>query len=342
MDSSNNQGQDSETRMTEAEFQQQWHEDKAVYNAWGSLVVSTILGELTKAGKINDSFLKIPAKHRLKEDQSLIDKAFYRPGKTYSDPYNDIEDKVGARFVVLLVEDIRLISEIINQSEIWSFDACKHFDEDKEREPLLFTYQSVHFVLRPKKAITIGDCTITTDTPCEVQIRTLLQHAHAELTHDAIYKAKRAVEPKVHRTVAKSMALIETTDDFFTEVTQQLNQGPVEEFGILSRLDALYFSYTGIKPQTQKSILTIFDEFEDLVDETLIDSIETYINKNPAVAEIIKAKFSEGAIYKQSTVLLLYWMLKRKKQKLIERWPFDRSMLIPLANDIGVSTRDDN
>jgi ppGpp synthetase/RelA/SpoT-type nucleotidyltranferase len=342
MDSSNNQGQNSETRMIEAEFQQQWNEDKAVYDAWGKLVVSTILDGITKADKSLDSFIKIPVKHRIKDDQSLIDKAFYRPDKTYTDPYNDIEDKVGVRFVVLLIEDIKLISNIISQSDIWSFDACKHFDKDKEREPLLFTYQSVHFVLRPKETIIIDGLSILANTPCEVQIRTLLQHAHAELTHDAIYKAKRTVEPKVHRTVAKSMALIETTDDFFTEVTQQLNQGPIEEFGIQSKLDALYFSYTGIKAHTQKSLLTILDEFEELIDETLIDSIETYINRNPAIAEIIKSKYSDGALYKQSTVLLLYWMLKRKKSKLLERWPFDRNLLIPLANDIGVSTRDDN
>jgi ppGpp synthetase/RelA/SpoT-type nucleotidyltranferase len=342
MDSSNYQGQDSETRMTEAEFQQQWNEDKAVYDAWGTLVVSTIVDGLTKAGKSHDSFLKIPVKHRLKDDQSLIDKAFYRSDKAYADPYSDIEDKVGVRFVVLLIEDIKLISDIIAQSDIWLFDACKHFDQDKEREPLLFTYQSVHFVLRPKETIDANGLSIPVNTPCEVQIRTLLQHAHAELTHDAIYKAKRTVEPKVLRTVAKSMALIETTDDFFTEVTQHLNQGPIAEFGIQSKLDALYFSYTGIKAHTQKSLLTILTEFEELIDETLIDSIETYINRNPEIVEIIKSKYSDGALYKQSTVLLLYWMLKRKKSKLLERWPFDRNILIPLANDIGVSTRDDS
>tara|TARA_R110000751_G_scaffold262728_1_gene362023 strand:- start:7668 stop:8654 length:987 start_codon:yes stop_codon:yes gene_type:complete len=328
--------------MTEEEFQQHWDRDKLAYDAWGGVVVATICTELKKAGKSIDVFLKIPPKHRVKGEQSLIDKAFYRPDKSYTDPYNEIEDKVGARFVVLLIEDIKLIDDIIKRSELWTFDACKHFDEDKEREPLLFTYQSVHFILRPKKALNVGGCNITTEIPCEVQIRTLLQHAHAELTHDAIYKAKRAVKPSVHRTVAKSMALIETTDGFFNEVSHQLNHGPVEELGIVSKLDAIYFSSTKIKPNTQKSILTILDEFEDLVNDTLIDSIESYINKTPEIAEIIQEKYSDSALYKQSTVLLLYWMLKRKKRKLLDSWPFDKSILIPLANDIGVSMRDDH
>lgn len=302
--------------MTEEEFQNQWNVDKPVYDAWGKRVVDEICEELKKADKSIDVFLKTPPKHRLKDTQSLIDKAFYRPEKSYQDPYNEIEDKVGARFVVLLIEDIKLINNIITRSNLWTYDACKHFDEDKEREPLLFSYQSVHFILRPKNTINVDGCNVTTNIPCEVQIRTLLQHAHAELTHDAIYKAKRAVKPKVHRTVAKSMALIETTDDFFNEVSLQLNCGPVEEFGIVSKLDALYFSSTGIKANTQKSILTILDEFEDLVNDTLISSIESYIHQTPEIVEIIQEKYKEGALYKQSTVLFIYWMLKRKRKKL--------------------------
>ena len=30
--------------------------------------------------------------------------------------------------------------------------------------------------------------TIEKDTPCEIQIRTLEQHAYAELSHDYVYK----------------------------------------------------------------------------------------------------------------------------------------------------------
>lgn len=338
MDQGNNQGQNSDSRMTEAEFLSKWQEDKSVYDAWGKFVVAEICSSLESVNKELGTFLKIPAKHRLKDDQSLIDKAFYRAGKNYSDPYNDIEDKVGSRFVVLTISDIELICNIIKSSNLWTFDACKHFDEDKENSPLLFTYQSVHFVLRPKKQVSIDGVDIPENVPCEVQIRTLLQHAHAELTHDAIYKAKTAIKPKVHRTVAKSMALIETTDDFFTEVTKQLSQGPLEELAIVSQLDALYYGFTGIKADTQKSILTILDEFEDLIDSDLINTIEQFIKNNPAIPEIIKSKYSDGALYKQSTVLLLYWMLKRKKRRLLDNWPLDKKMLIPLANDIGIST----
>jgi len=327
--------------MNEADFKDQWESDKPVYRAWGDYVVNTITQELERKGKNLDVFLKVPAKYRLKEESSLVDKAFYRPGKSYTDPYNQIEDKVGTRFIVLLLEDIKEICNIIEKCDVWSNDACKHFDEDKENDPLLFTYQSVHYIIRPKEEVIYSYTTIPISTSCEVQIRTLLQHAHAELTHDAIYKAKRAVQPRVHRTVAKSMALIETTDDFFTQVTEQLNNGPLEEHGVINRLDGLYFSVTGIRSHTQKSSLIIWDEFERFIDGNLVDNIQSMLRKYEFIPDIIKKRFGESAFYQQSTVLFLYWMLKNRKNRLLRDWPFSTELLEPLAIDLGVNTHVD-
>lgn len=329
--------------MNESEFRAKWESEKAVYEAWGGYVVNEITKELINRGKDLDVFLKVPAKYRLKDDNSLVDKAFYRSTKSYSDPYNEIEDKVGARFIVLLLEDIKEICEIIQATDGWAFDACKHFDEDRKRDPLLFTYQSVHYILRPKQEVRFNGVVIPITTSCEVQIRTLLQHAHAELTHDAIYKAKRTVQPKVHRTVAKSMALIETTDDFFSLVTQQLNHGPLEQYGIVDRLDGLYLSYTGIKSYIQKSSLIIWDVFEQFIDDNLVDSVQVFLrdSKYEFLSDTIKNKYSENIFYQQSTILFLYWMLANKKQRLIRDWPFPRELLEPLAIDLGISTWDE-
>lgn len=327
--------------MKETEFRELWEKDKPAYSAWGEYVTLKITQELSKKGKDLDSFLKTPAKPRLKNDTSLIDKAYYRPGKNYSDPYQQIEDKVGTRFIVLLLDDIKEICEIVENIDDWIFDACKHFDEDKEKSPLLFTYQSVHYILRPKNEIHSNEVTIPVSTPCEVQIRTLLQHAHAELTHDAIYKAKRTVQPKVHRTVAKSMALIETTDDFFTEVTRQLNHGPLEQYAILERLDGLYLTRTGIKPYFQKSSIVIWDTFEQFIDDSLINNINNLLDQNQFLFDTIKKRYSENSLYQQSTTFFIYWLLKNKRKRLLKDWPLPKSLLEPFAVDLGINTLDD-
>lgn len=326
--------------MNEEQFIQQWEKDKPVYRAWGDFIVESLSGALINEGKGTDGFLKIPAKYRLKDDQSLIDKAFYR-GKNYANPYVDIEDKVGVRFVVLLLDDISLICRLIEAYPEWDYDPCKHFDEDRRRDPLLFTYQSVHYILRPKRELVFNDLVIPKDTPCEVQVRTLLQHAHAELTHDAVYKAKRVVQPEVHRTVAKSMALIETTDQFFSEVSQKLNFGPIQEYKVIERLGSIYSSFTGCAAHEQKSSMVIWDVFESLIDDGFIDKVATITGKYPFLAGLIRQRYHENSFFQQGTILFLYWMLANKKKRLLADWPLSGDVLDVLAGDIGVNIHDD-
>lgn len=326
--------------MKEAEFKKKWGDEKPLFEAWGKYVLQAVQTALQEKGKNLDIFLKVPAKHRLKTDESLLDKAFYR-GKDYEDPYNDIEDKVGIRFVVLLLYDIKEISDIIEKNTAWKYDPCKHFEDDRERDPILFTYQSVHYILRPTTEISFENTIIPTSIPCEIQIRTLLQHAHAELTHDAIYKTKRRIKPKVHRTVAKSMALIETTDDFFIDVTKNLNQGPLQENRIIEKLDSIYLNMTGLYPHNQKSATVIWDAFEMFIDDGLIDHVQRFLKECPVLPGIIQKKYGENIFYQQSTILFVYWMLKKRTKRLLADWPLPTSMLDSLANDLGVNTLKD-
>ncbi|MFP8968429.1 GTP pyrophosphokinase family protein [Pokkaliibacter sp. CJK22405] len=323
--------------MNEKEFRERWVSEKPIYAAWGDYIVTTICEKLRQKGLDPDVVLKIPPKFRLKDDNSLIDKAFYRTEKNYSDPYLDIEDKVGARFVVLLLDEVDLICDIIEGVDVWRKDRCRHFNEERQANPLLFTYQSVHYILRPNSDVEHNNILISTDIPCELQIRTLLQHAHAELTHDAIYKANRKIEPEVHRTVAKSMALIETTDGFFLEATKKINYGPLEEYSIVDRLNGLYESYTGMRPNFQKSSLVIWEDYKRFIDGDLIDKINDFLSKNSVLVDIIKTRYRFNSIYEQSVVLFIYWMLHKKRRRLVQDWPLSRDILEFLANDLGVA-----
>lgn len=325
--------------MTEAKFRSRWQQEKSLYETWGDYVSNSIQRALANQGIDLGTFLKVQVTPRVKLENSLIDKAFYR-GKEYSNPYDEIEDKVGIRFVVLLIEDIEKVSLAIELNKDWSFERCKHFEQDKENDPLLFTYQSVHYVVRSKEHLDISDVEVPKHIPCEIQIRTLLQHAHAELTHDAIYKSKRAVQPRVQRTVAKSMALIETTDDFFSEVTSLLNEGPLKDLNIIETMDSLYENFTALKPSNHKSSLTVWDAYEDLVDENLIGNIQGQllsVSDYSALKDTIVLEYPGNAFYQQSIVLFVYWMLLYRKRRLIRDWPLQRNLLEMLATDVGQS-----
>lgn len=324
--------------MNEFELLELWKSEKHLYDAWGIHVTEQIKSQLISQGKNLELFFKIPPKSRLKSENSLVDKAFQR-AKNYDDPYQQIEDKVGVRFVVLLNEDIKQLCSLITSTDEWNVEESRNYEDEREKDPLLFTYQSVHYVIRPKNTILVNELEISKLICCEVQIRTLLQHAHAELTHDAIYKSKRKVIPKVHRTVAKSMALIETTDDFFSQVTTLLDSGPVKDTGILEKLDQLYFNLTGKHSQLQKSSIAIWDVFEKFVTNDLFESIDELIRsaQYSYLQSKIQTRYSDSVIYRQSTVLFIYWLLKNKKSSLLEDWPLSRDILEPLATDMGIS-----
>lgn len=324
--------------MNESLFLEQWRIESPMYDAWGDFVTSKICKRLEESGKNLYSYLKQAPKHRLKDSVSLLDKAFYRTNKNYQNPYDDIEDKVGCRFVVLLIEHITEITEIIVSENSWDYKECRHFQSERAKDPLLFTYQSVHYVVRTKKTTTHNGVTIKKDTPCEIQIRTLLQHAYAELTHDAVYKAKTIVEPDVHRTVAKSMALIETTDDFFSQVNNRLTSSSSEKLDFQTQLDEIYEESVGFKCITsQKSSIVILDQFDKIIDEDLIRKLKNFIHKESYLIDAIKNGVKDNPLYAQSVILFVYYLIRKKKLTLLRDWPLNRRILERLAVDTGVS-----
>ncbi|EJB8451436.1 RelA/SpoT domain-containing protein [Vibrio parahaemolyticus] len=326
--------------MNVTEFSNRWQSERPMYDAWGDFVVSTICKKIQSNGKQLETFLKQPAKHRVKDELSLIDKAFHRPDKGYKNPYEEIEDKVGCRFVVLLVDHIEFISDIIKNEQSWIATECRHFNNERNDAPLLFTYQSVHYVVRAKDDLEHTTVQIKKNTPCEIQIRSLLQHAYAELTHDAIYKSKTLVEPNVHRTVARSMALIETTDDIFSSVNKSLFCGVSEKYSIQENLDQLYFDLTKLKSiQAQKSSLVILDTYQEIIDDNLCAAISNFYNlsKYRYIPELIVTLRESNPLYTQSIVLLIIWMLIRKRRYLLNHWPLDKEIIVVIATDLGIS-----
>ena len=244
-----------------------WNQEKLHYEVWGNFIVANIKERLNSKNIDCDDFFKVPPKTRLKDDFSLVEKAFYREGKNYSDPYNEIEDKVGIRFVVLLIKHVDLLTGVIGElADLWNIELCRDYEAERLTRPLEFSYQSRHFVLRSVSDLKIDDLLIPSLTPCEVQVRTILQHAHAELTHDLLYKSKKKQKPEVQRISARSMALIETTDDFFEIVDEKVNIGAVDELGFNIELDNLYRKLIGEEPEVFGSSTAVWDYYDSYLE----------------------------------------------------------------------------
>jgi putative GTP pyrophosphokinase len=320
--------------MNEVELVNRWEQEAPLYKKWGEFVVDCITHELKAllGERTLYEFIKIPAIPRTKQTSSFVDKAFHR--KKYDNPYEAVEDKVGVRFVVLLTEDIKLVEKAIgNCNFVISKD--KDYEAERELRPLEFAYQSVHFVVRSTVDMQFEGVTFPAGMPCEVQIRTLLQHAHSELTHDRIYKGRIEPPPKTFRTVARSMALIETTDDFFTQVVKDLDELDRPGRELFAALAKLYHDHVDQSGEKAKSNILLIDALHALAGVDVQARTETLLTDKSFIAERIRGRSGANRLFRQPAILLAYLGAYESPATLKARWPLTGEDLRPVFIDMG-------
>lgn len=320
--------------MNALTFEERYRNELGIYKMWGDTVTEYIYKKVAESND-PERFFKIEPKARVKSVDSIIAKAFYR-GKDYKDLYEEITDKVGTRFVVLLTDHINLVKEIIEKNYEWVYSPDRDYELEKKEKPTVFEYQSVHYVVRCRNDIQMKDAKIPRGIPCEIQIRTLLQHAYAELTHDTIYKPIGNVPQAIHRVVAKSMALIETTDELFVKVNGMIEMEARERKLFI---DKLYNYYKAIvcSPYEEKMNLYVLDSLKDLIKLDEADNIMEFIEENSYLKNKIKAMYNSNILYRQPIILLLYYLIDKKQRSFIARWPLPKYYLYPLFSDLGFS-----
>jgi putative GTP pyrophosphokinase len=326
--------------MNESDLLALWAKERPLYEAWGRCVVSRVTDRLRALAEPRalEEIIKIHPLPRLKKDSSFVDKAFHR--KRYQDPYNGVEDKVGVRFVVLLPDDVRLVGRAIDEC---GFEVSKDRDLEDEREqkPLEFWYQSDHFVVRLADDINFDGRKLAKGMPCEVQVRTLLQHAHSELTHDRIYKGAKQAPNSILRTVAKSMALIETTDEFFGKVVNELNQIEEPTRQLLQEVRSIYMNYLDVAaPDDAKSNVLIVEALRPVLGAEAAASLLSLVASRPHILEHLTSQAKDRHLFRQPAILLAYLGVMQKPAETMQAWPFTRDELRPIFTQLGKSVDD--
>lgn len=327
--------------MNEQEILERWESEKPIYEAWAALIAKEIGSRLESAIAPTslEYFLKVPMVPRLKGNGSLVDKALYR-SKAYANPYEDITDKVGMRYVVLLTSDIRHFCSIIESADcepFWSWSKDKDFEQERLAKPLEFSYQSMHYVLKAKAGLAFNGVGIPEGVACEVQIRTLLQHAHSELTHDTLYKPRSTAEPAVRRTVAKSMALIEATDEFFEQAMENLALANEPHRKLLNYLSSAYEKGTGITPESERSNQLVIDAFIGILPSDPLDRIEEFLQQKSYVFDKIKEQKRARHFFNQPVILLAYYLVATMPAQTKDAWPIETADLEKVFSDLGKS-----
>lgn len=324
--------------MNESEFGDWLDELHPALAAWGDFIVGRIteLVELDIGDEAYQSFFKIPPGYRCKERKSALKKL---KKKKYAQPKEQMTDLVGSRFVVLLKSDIEVVERAIVGQTTWALSRDRNPVDEQAKDPTSFEYQSVHYLLRNTQEFSHNSVTIPEGLSCEVQIRTVLQHAYAELGHDRIYKGEH-IPLTVQRLVARCMALMETTDEMFVNAVHELDQVNREIEHWCTFLDeTIKPIWASITPtSSDPEARDILDTYKSLLKEASLEGVKAELT--PFVTKKIQERAaSAGSLFAKPVVLAVYWLVKKHPFEVNQAWPVPglRKGLEQVKADLGVA-----
>jgi region found in relA / spoT proteins family protein len=141
--------------------------------------------------------------------------------KNYSN-LAEITDLCGIRIITYFSDDVDRIAELISQE--FEVDVENTIDKRKSEDPTKFGYVSLHYVVSLKEENSSSILYRRFENiKLEIQIRTVMQHAWAEIEHDLGYKSKEDIPDQYRRQFSRLAGLIELADENFLQLKNNIN-----------------------------------------------------------------------------------------------------------------------
>lgn len=200
--------------MEENKIFKQYLEKKDTYDLFGKKLVDLIEGLL-----INNQIDYQSISYRVKSQESFRNKLNKK--KKYKD-ITDMTDVCGVRIISYYSDTVDKVAKII--SEQFEVDEENTIDKRKALDPDKFGYLSLHYVISLKEdRLKLPEYSIFKGIKVEIQIRSISQHAWAEIEHDLGYKNKNEIPREIRRDFSRLASLLELVDKEFIEIRNKLN-----------------------------------------------------------------------------------------------------------------------
>ncbi|MBV8256067.1 MAG: hypothetical protein JO154_25955 [Chitinophaga sp.] len=181
-----------------------------LYSAFGKTIVDTIQDELEKKS------IKIHGiSYRAKGLDSLLKKI---DKKSKYNLLEEVTDLCGVRVITYLESDVEKVYEIIKQT--FAVDKDNSVDK-RNKDADSFGYKSLHIVTSLLDTwSSAGIYARFTGLKAEIQVRSILQHAWAEIEHDLGYKADEELPYELKRGFHRLAAGLESADKEFDRLVE--------------------------------------------------------------------------------------------------------------------------
>lgn len=304
---------------------------------WGK-TVDEILNAHLKVAFASIEHVQREACYRVKEIESYCQKVLLR--KPSANPILETTDKVGTRVVLLTSHDVEQISQFVIGCEKWCVkEQSRDYLDEIFHDPSVFGYQSNHFIVQPLQEYeTEADRNLLT---CEIQVRTILQHAYAEISHDTVYKKSSVDNPKAKRMLASSMAMLEAADEKFNQIYAEINSMDNFYYRFQTNLTDIYKSFVPdykaddyntdlamklMKIYTKQEQVEIFEKLPDFV-----------AGEKDRIGEQITFYKGKSVLFTQPIVLVALYGISELQTKTWVSWPLSYDSIVDVITAMDYS-----
>ncbi|WP_299799544.1 hypothetical protein [uncultured Maribacter sp.] len=178
--------------------------------------IESILAELLEENNLNIHALY----SRAKDIDSFYTKV---SKKSYSNPEREVHDLAGIRIITYVESDVEKVSAIVKKA--FKIDQKNSVDKKTELGIDKVGYQSVHFIAELKAdRIKLPEYKKFKGLKFEFQIRTILQHAWAEIEHDRNYKFSGQLPSEIKRRFTVLAGSLELADREFNSIASAIDK----------------------------------------------------------------------------------------------------------------------
>ena len=181
--------------------------------------MAKVIPERLKDFFVEAGIIVAAVEHRVKTESSLAGKLQLK-GDKYQSIY-DITDVVGIRVITFYNDDVDKVASVLER--LFEIDWENSIDKRKAHEIDSFGYLSLHYICRiPESAYINPEHPELNQIRFEVQMRTVLQHAWANMNHDTGYKSGVEIPEVYKRNLSRLAGMLELVDDEFSRIRREL------------------------------------------------------------------------------------------------------------------------